>query len=205
MTKDSNIQTVVETNEMASRLETVQGSKAAEGLVSAQRRKWAKLGLGAPIVATLVSRPVLAANCLSNMMSGNLSNPNRGHCSKGWSPGGWGQPQGTINGYKDSVAWSIAGINPNALLSTLPSALIKESFPAATTIIQSLNVPYSTTLTRHFVTAYLNAALSDNDNTFMYILTKQQVLAMAMGTILIPLNAPGYPSNYKTFFDSTWV
>ena len=38
----------------------------------------------------------------------------------------------------------------------------------------------------------------------MYILTTQQVLDMAAGIIAIPVGAPGYPSDFNTFFDSTW-
>lgn len=193
------------TSETISEVECSRGRKTSDVAFIARRRQLAKLGLGAPILATLVSKPVFAGQCLSNMMSGNLSNPNRGNCSKGWSPGGWGQPGGTINGYSDAVAWSKAGFAPTGPLSGLPGALIKDSFPTGTTIIAALNPPYANTLTRHFITAYLNAALSDNDATFQYILTRQQVLDMASGVIGIPANAPGAPMNFKTFFDSTWA
>ncbi len=191
--------------ETISGVDGVQSRDGSNRAFLARRRHLAKLGLGAPILATLASRPVFAGQCLSNMMSGNLSDPTRGTCSKGWSPGGWGQPGGQIHTYSDATAWGIAGFSPSSLLSTMPGALIKEVFPAATTIIGSLNPPYASTLTRHFVTAYLNAALSDNDSTFQYILTRQQVLDLATGVIGIPLNAPGYPGNFKAFFDSTWV
>lgn len=196
-------------------------------LVSASRRRLAKLGLGAPVLITLASRPVLAGQCLSNMMSGNLSDPNRGNCSLGRSPGGWGQPGGEILGYSTTGAWTKAGYNfgtfnadncPNVnnpketryecyaegtLLSTLPGALIKESFPVGTTMLQAVNA--SGTFTRHFVTAYLNASLSEADANFQYILTKQQVLDLATGTLTIPVGFPGYPNDIKTFLDSTWT
>ncbi len=74
-----------------------------------KRRRFAKLAVGAPLVVTLASRPVFGGQCLSNMMSGNLSDPNRGHCSKGWSPGGWGQPGGTIHTYSTLAAWTRVG------------------------------------------------------------------------------------------------
>ena len=35
---------------------------------------------------TLAARPVLGANCLSNALSGNLSQPDRGFCQRGFSP-----------------------------------------------------------------------------------------------------------------------
>ena len=172
----------------------------------ARRRQLAKLGFGAPVLATLASRPVFAGQCLSNMMSGNLSSPDRGNCSKGGSPVGWGQPGGKIVGFSDAVAYSTAGFSPTALLSILPSALLKESIPAGVTIIGVLNKPYDNTFTRHFVTAYLNAALGEKSATFQYILTRQQVLDLATGVAKIPVNAPGYlTNNFKTFFDSTWV
>lgn len=193
------------TSENISDVDSAQSRDASDASFIARRRQLAKLGFGAPVLASLASRPVFAGQCLSNMMSGNLSNPNRGNCAKGWSPGGWGQPGGTINGYRDAVAWSKAGFSQTALLSTLPIGLLKESFPASTTIIAALNKPYANTLTRHFVTAYLNAALSDNDPTFQYILTRQQVVDLASGATVIPLNAPGYPFDFKAFFDSTWV
>ena len=183
-----------------------QGHEGPDMAFVARRRQLAKLGFGAPVLATLASRPVFAGQCLSNMMSGNLSNPNRGNCSKGWSPGGWGQPGGNVHIYTTVNAWTAIGLNYNtATMANVPAVLNKDSVPAATLLKTLLMVPQTGQLTRHFVCAYFNAKLSAlSGSTFMYILTTQQVLDLATGVISIPQGAPGYPSNFNTFFDSTW-
>ncbi len=57
--------------------------------VDKKRRSFAKAGISAPVIMTLASRPVFGAQCMSNMMSGNLSHPDRGECDFGNSPGGF--------------------------------------------------------------------------------------------------------------------
>lgn len=219
MTKDSKIQTPVDFDK-TSHLQAVQSASPTEVLVSAQRRKWAKLGVGAPIVMTLASRPVLAGQCLSNMMSGNLSNPDRGNCSKGWSPGGWGLPGGQIHIYSTPGCWAAIGLlygnltpnaNPNqydsytggATLAIVPSALNKNNLPTTKLLREILVItPANYQLTRHLVCAYLNAKLSAlPGSTFHYILTVQQVVDLASGVISLP---PGY-NDLQTFLGSTWV
>ena len=199
-------------------------SASADAVVSARRRQLARLAVGAPVLMTLASRPVLAGQCLSNMMSGNLSNPNRGNCARGRSPGGWGQPGGQVLGYTTAGAWTKAGFsmgvyrplptgcspaneqkfdcyaNGTLLTAMGAGALIKDVFPVGTTMLQALNVPYTNQLTRHFIAAYLNASLSENDPNFQYVLTKQQVIAIANGGAL----PPGF-LDVKAFLDSTWT
>lgn len=56
------------------------------------RRQFGKAGFaGASVLATLSSRPVWGAQCLSNILSGNLSDPQRGrdNCDTGYSPKEW--------------------------------------------------------------------------------------------------------------------
>lgn len=75
------------------------------------RRRLAKFALGTPVLMTLASRPVLAGQCLSNMMSGNTSPGHvQGNCSTGWSPGGWGQAGGNVYTYTTVGAWSAVGL-----------------------------------------------------------------------------------------------
>lgn len=61
--------------------------------LSTSRRQFTKAGLLAtPVLMSVVSRPVLGlgnVNCLSNALSGNLSNPDRGLCSLGQPPSFW--------------------------------------------------------------------------------------------------------------------
>ena len=194
------------TSEKLSDVESARDREVSQAAFVARRRHLAKLGLGAPVLATLASRPVFAGQCLSNMMSGNLSSPNRGNCSKGWSPGGWGQPGGNVHTYSTIGAWTAIGLDYNtATMANVPSILNKNGVPTATLLKTLLTVPQTGQLTRHFVCAYFNAKLSGlGGSTFMYILTTQQVLDMAAGIITIPSGAPGYPSDFNTFFDSTW-
>ena len=203
-------------------VERAQGRYGSDAAFVARRRQLAKLGFGAPVLATLASRPVFAGQCLSNMMSGNLSNPNRGNCAKGWSPGGWGQPGGNVHIYTTVGAWAAIGLpygtlksggqankyedyTGGATLNDVHGALNKNSLPTSTLLRAVLTTPQLGQVTRHFVCAYLNAKLSGlSGSTFMSILTTQQVLDMASGLIGIPAGAPGYPGNFNTFFDSTW-
>jgi hypothetical protein len=85
-----------------------------DAIVSAKRRRLAKFALGAPVLVTLASRPVLAGQCLSNILSGNLSHPDPGNCSTGLSPGAWGMPGGNIQTYSTVGAWSAVGLSYGA-------------------------------------------------------------------------------------------
>ncbi len=211
------------TSAVGTDVESAPDREGSQTAFMARRRHLAKLGFGAPVLATLVSRPVFAGQCLSNMMSGNLSNPNRGNCAKGWSPGGWGQPGGNVHTYSTIGAWTavgllygtlIAGGKANqyddyiggATLANVPGVLNKNGLLATKLLREVLVVnPGDHQLTRHFLCAYLNAQLSAlSGSTFTYILTTQQVLDMASGLIGIPVGAPGYPGDFNTFFDSTW-
>lgn len=81
-------------------------------IVNEKRRHLAKFALGAPVLVTLASRPVLAGPCLSNWMSGNLSHPDPGNCSLGSSPGALGMPGGKINSIYSTVgAWTAVGLS----------------------------------------------------------------------------------------------
>ena len=209
-------------SETISDVDSARSREVSDVAFIARRRQLAKLGFGAPILATLASRPVFAGQCLSNMMSGNLSNPNRGNCSKGWSPGGWGQPGGNVHIYSTVGAWAAIGLlygtlkpggkanqysdyTGGATLANFP-VLNKDAIASTTLLREVLTNLQLGQLTRHFVCAYLNAKLSAlGGSTFTYILTTQQVLEMASGSIGIPAGAPGYPSNFNTFFDSTWT
>lgn len=203
-------------------------SEAVKGasIANEGRRRLGKAAMATPVIASLASKHALAGNCLSNMLSGNLSDPDRGQCSKGWSPGGWGQPGGTVGGYSTLAAWQAAGFNygsydngtcqpanPNkpdcyvggSLIDNIPAVLNKDVIPAGTPLriillpnLWPANVNWQ--LTRHLVCAYLNAALSENVSTFQYILTKQQVVDLAAGILPVP---PGY-AGLQAFLDSTW-
>lgn len=184
---------------------------------NAKRRALSVLGVGAPVVLTLASRSVLAGQCLSNMLSGNLSDPNRGHCQKGCSPGGWGQPGGTIMGLADTTAWNYVNFTYGTCSTASKkwsdysggttinhlevSSLNIDGCPSYTTLREILNSPSSWQLTRHLVCAYLNAKLSTKiPSTFTYVLTVDQVYQLASGAILPPAGM-----DLNKFLDGTWT
>lgn len=196
------------------------------GVKSSGRRKLTRLGiLGTPVVLTLASRSVLAGQCLSNMLSGNLSDPDRdSRCSKGWSPGGWGQPGGSISSYTTLGAWTAIGFNYGTFDSTLPGCssggsssqadcykggskisnipgvLNPDGAPGTKRLAKVLNESYNYQNTRHLICAYFNAKLGElSGSSFHYILTVQQVLDLASGT----LPPPGGMS-ISAFLDTTW-
>ena len=191
---------------------------ASAGSMNAGRRKIARLGVGAPLVLTLASRSVLANQCLSNMLSGNLSNPTRGNCDKGWSPGGWGQPGGMISTYTTLGAWQAIGYNYGTLksncsasqascytggtkMSGLPAWLNKDHVATNTRVVDVLNNNSAYTLTRHLICAYFNAKLGElAGGSYNYILTVAQVQQLASGALL----PPGGMSLIN-FLDSSWV
>jgi len=197
-----------------------------QGIKSTGRRKFAGMGIGAPVILTLASRSVLAGQCLSNMLSGNLSDPNRNSmCSKGWSPGGWGQPGGNVSSYTTIGAWAAIGFDYGTFDSTLPNCsnggatskaecykngskisnlpyavLNPDGAPGNKRIAKVLNDPNNYQISRHLICAYFNAKLGElSGSTFHYILTVQQVLDLASGA-LIP---PGGMS-INAFLDTTW-
>jgi len=71
-------------------MKTENSSERDNARVDTSRRSFAKTGMAVPVIMTLASQPVLGRPCLSNIISGNLSDPDRGECSLGNSPGGWG-------------------------------------------------------------------------------------------------------------------
>ncbi len=67
--------------QVESRIEPVRLKQKPVSRVSMERRQFSKAGLLAPpILMSISARPVFGAACLSNMLSGNLSNPERGMC-----------------------------------------------------------------------------------------------------------------------------
>ena len=204
--------------------------ESADLVNSSRRRHLARFAMGTPVLMTLASRPVLAGQCLSNMMSGNLSDPNRGSCAKGKSPGGWGLPGGTLLIYDSTpAAWTalnlIYGVyssscgHPNQLncysggstfgnQTIVPGVLNKENVPLTLPLRELLanenNASYNTT--RHLVAAYLNALVSAKNVGFTYVLTTAQVKDLATGATQYP-PAPANVTNWdlNKFLDSTWT
>lgn len=196
---------------MSEQKQPVSETPAKETNINKGRRRLSRAALATPVIASLASRPALAGNCLSNMMSGNLSDPDRGQCSKGWSPGGWKNE----GGYPNATTWAEAGFNFfTSTISNVPVALNRNSVPP-TTLLRivldnsewprigggSTGPKVDWDFTKKLVCAYLNAALSDTSSSFQYILTRQQVVDLAGGLLPVP---PGFTS-LQTFLESTWT
>lgn len=190
---------------------SIEMSAPSQSSIDSSRRRLAGFGLGVPVIMSLASRPVMGAQCLSNMMSGNLSDPDRGLCVEGNSPGGWGQPGGTVaGGVKDPVAWTAIGFSLTSTIAqvTANGLYVPGSVPSTATLGQVLNSDLHPAydkdawmLARATVNAYLNAlAGSAFGSSFQYVLTPQQVIDLSDGTIPVPA---GYTS-LKDFFHSTW-
>lgn len=178
------------------------------------RRRLTAAGLGAPVIMTLASRPVFGAQCLSNMMSGNLSDPNRGTCQSGFSPGAWGNPGGMILNLTTLQAWTTAGLDYGTL-RTGANRNQAASYTGGTKVSQTPFVAppsapnnvtcrdvirnYNNEMCRSWLVAYLNAKLSENYPTFRYVMTPAQVVQLATSGIV----PPGY-TDMKTFLHSTW-
>jgi len=174
------------------------------------RRKLAKVGMAAPVIMTLASKPVFGAQCLSQMMSGNASHQD-GSCSLGWSPGAWKEVGGTINGMLTIAAWSTAGFAYSDGLppsgSGEPCSLYSGGTPfndastgfggADSRPMREILCDDSGTEQWHFIAALLNASLPG----YNYVLTKTQVLGLWGGSISKP---SGFAS-LNEFLDSTWT
>jgi hypothetical protein len=195
--------------------------------VDKSRRRFTKTGAATPILMTLASQPAFGwgggMQCMSNMMSGNLSDPNRGDCDLGWSPGGWCNPVGKVNNMDTIWAWNSAGFDygvydpagtgchpPNdnkpdcysggSTISDMPAGINADGFAGDTPLREIIcQTAGGGSDTRHCITAYLNASLPGID----YVLTKAQVIGLCNGTIPVP---PGDNSvSLKSFLDGTWT
>jgi hypothetical protein len=187
--------------------------------VDVSRRHFSRLGAATPILLTLASRPVFGGNCLSNMMSGNLSDPDRGQCGPGWSPGGWRNPVGEINGMDTLDAWSAAGyyygeldgnndsscFKPNGTIKNKRECYSGGSVYADTPLPGSdsrtlIEILGTNDIKKHCITALLNASLSENTGGFNYVLTVDQVIGLCNGSIPVPGGL-----SLNNFLDSTWI
>ena len=195
-----------------------EGIETVSGADDRRRRLVKGSLLAAPVLASLQSRPVLAGACLSNVLSGNLSNANNGNCQLGWSPGAWANPVGAITqadwatalgmsktdayGTYDSSCGNANQCNcytGGATLSDVALGHLDSSDPPLREVLCSANT-YNTggNITFHCVAAMLNALLSQNDPSFNYVLDPGDVEYYSKH----PDEVPG--KDLKSFFDWTW-
>ena len=179
--------------------------------VDLSRRKLTKVGVAAPVIMTLGSKPVFGAQCLSEMMSGNMSQTGDGSCRLGSSYDRWTDPA-------SAPLWAIAlgGTEASAYGTPKPNGsgcggfsdgeLFGKYFTGARDkpMREVLCKNWKTEMvsgggsnaeSRCWIAAFLNSK-SDTE----YILSTDQVLCFWDGTQDIP---PGYMS-LTDFFNSTW-
>ncbi|PCI22305.1 MAG: hypothetical protein COB62_01635 [Piscirickettsiaceae bacterium] len=196
------------------------------------RRRFGKAGVAAPILMTLASQPAFGwgggMQCMSNMMSGNLSDPSRGNCDLGWSPGGWCNPGGKVNNMDTIWAWNsttfeygtydpaatygpqdkICGIDKQnesecysggATIGSLPAGINANNFGSNTTLRDIICKTGGTGPSANDTRHCVAAYLNASLPGINYILTQQQVIDLCDGTLAVPGGI-----SLKTFLDSTW-
>lgn len=177
--------------------------------VSTSRRNFTKSGLlASPVLMTVVSRPVFGVGCLSNMLSGNLSDPDRGECNLGLSPGYWKEhPEAwpitagfmsdnsvptscgdCTSNDKGTKSWDCSG---GALFNDYFTDGPQDQLDRS---MHELICTETTEDTFHIIAALLNA-LSDTN----YVLSVEQVKALWVDQTM-----GGQITNFRDFLDSTW-
>ena len=207
---------------------------ASEQQVDKSRRRFSKAGAATPILMTLASQPAFGGGmqCMSNMMSGNLSNHEHpGNCDMGWSPGGWCNPVGQVNGIDTTQAWASTGFSygtydpaatygPNntvcgmdkqnesecysggATIGNLPAGINANNFASTTTLRDIICKTGGTGPGANDTRHCVAAYLNASLPMLNYILTQQQVVDLCDGIISVP---PGDNSvSLRTFLDGTW-
>jgi len=180
--------------------------------IDSSRRGFSKLGVAVPVMMTLASKPVLGANCLSNALSGNLSDPTRGNCSFGWSPGGWK----TDGGAPD---WSSTPFVYSDYDKSKPKKDKHKasSYTGGTTLGETVlaglggGIYDDKTLTGllwefpgnsglHPVGHMISALLNANSSDIEYGLSESQLVDLILGNIAVPGGL-----TLTTYLDTTWT
>ena len=179
------------------------------------RRGIAKAGLAAPVIMTLVSKPVFGAQCLSQIMSGNISpHVGEGSCSLGVGNAVWKNPTSKNDwavalGVDSDSAYGAKKLNKNGTKCWhfTGGKLFSDYFPGAISkpmrkilcngTLKNVEVSGggASAKRKFWIAAYLNSRFSTD-----YILTPEQVLCLWDGTQSVP---PGY-ADLNDFFKSTW-
>ena len=141
-----------------------------DSAVDRGRRSFARIGVGAPVIMSLASQPVFGANCLSNALSGNLSDPDRGECEPGVSisairaaGNNWG---GVYNG--------------KMTIAETPLAEMSHIFPVRERNSKQLRwyIENGTPLQQLAIGAMVNTSLSPT-----YMLTQEHLLRLLRGDL----------------------
>jgi hypothetical protein len=197
--------------------------------VDKKRRSFTKAGLATPVIATLASRPVFGAQCLSQQLSGNMSQVGDGSCNLGKSrdywldpnlsttPGGtFGNPNSTNNPPRTERIWNGSqGLIYGRILNT--ASLASNCGVTQTPVIWAQGARLSDIFpgsTNTFLRAVLcnGASNPDHPNSHLvaaylnaqfvddYVLSIDQVKGLQSGAIPVPA---GY-NNLTAFLASTF-
>lgn len=173
--------------------------------IDKKRRAFTKAGVATPVVLSLVSQPVFGVPCLSQMMSGNLSNPGEGSCVLGKSPRGWKNPGGfpgidtwVAAGFDYGTLIPGAGINANKCDSYTGGTTFAEAFGSGDSRpMREIMCESPNSVENHLCAALLNAAYFDD-----YVLSVAQVKQLYLGTFT-PLTGAS-ESEIRAYLDATW-
>lgn len=183
--------------------------------IDSSRRGFSKLGVSLPVILTLASKPVLGGTqCLSNALSGNLSDPTRGHCNFGWSPGGWKTSGGSPDwgctpfeyseyqrrgkkGKKNDKHKAASHIGGTTLGQTVLAGLGGGVYDnkTLTGLLWELPGNSGPHAVGHMIAALLNA----NCNDIEYALTEEQLVDLVLGNIDVPGGM-----TLTAYLDTTW-
>lgn len=144
------------------------------GAVDAARRNLVRLGVGGtPVLMTLASQPVLGANCLSNALSGNMSDQNRGMCQLGYS----------ISSIAIMGTWGV--INPDVVLIEETPLNSLGAFSGETgRTLRDLIVNGSSNQ-QVYLAAWANAMIKTD-----YMMTEVQFIDLINGVLPVPGGVP---------------
>jgi len=181
-------------NRAESSIESGQQSRKSVSEVSEGRRRFTKAGLlASPVLMSVASRPVFGGGtpCMSNILSGNLSNPSRGQCATGAGPSDWlplADSWSSLTGGLITQATAFNDFFPtNGAYADTTTSLMVEILTQDATSIES-----------SFIAALLNAAASPPPPADPYVLTVLQVTEHLW---------PGHyvhVVNVQDFLNSTW-
>ncbi len=176
--------------------------------ISSSRRQFTKTGLlASPVLMSVMSRPVFGVGCLSNVLSGNLSDPERGQCNLGLKPSYWrNHPEvwRIATGVKEDGAsptscdQCLTGDVGSETWKCTGGALFNSYFTLGPQDAHNRSM-YELLCTKphgdksRIITALLNAMTDSN-----YVLSVDQVLQLWADPTIVA------PATLKDFLNSTW-
>ncbi|WP_341325130.1 hypothetical protein [Methylotuvimicrobium sp. KM2] len=196
--------------------------------IDKKRRFIGKAGLVTPVLATLASRPVFGAQCISQQLSGNISQTGPGSCATGHPISYWADPAestvpgetfgtGEENQRTEYIFKGTEGLIYGRLLNTKLDASGLQAYCSESPSPWNLGASFQDNIwsgasnndqlrlilcngVSNPNDAHIVAAYLNAQFVDKYILTTAQVIGLASGVIPVP---SGY-SNLRSFLASTF-